>query len=114
MTPEQIAALPGMLESATAGPWRVCETSIDGKKYGGCWVEGPDETDYEGRKHGMLIPMSGSGGAMSYTTRLVDRQDHDHNDTNARLIALAPDLAATVIEQQRIIAELRAKLEYKQ
>jgi hypothetical protein len=35
------------LEGATKGPWKVCQTTIHGRKYGGCWVEGPDEPDDE-------------------------------------------------------------------
>lgn len=39
---------------------------------------------------------------MSYTTRVVDRQDHDHNDANAALIALAPDLARIAIAAKEL------------
>lgn len=112
LTKEQFADLPALVAEATPGPWKVCETSIHGRKYGGCWVEGPDEEDDNGNLHGALIPLSGSHGSKSYTTRLVDRQDHDHNDANARLIALAPSLAATVIEQQAEIDRLRKALEW--
>lgn len=105
---EQAQAL---LDGATPGPWKCCETTIHGRKYGGCWVEGPDVDDGDGRPRGVLIPISGSGGAISYTTRLVDIQDHDHNDANANLIAAAPDLARTVIAQAAEIARLRAQVE---
>lgn len=97
-----------LLDAATPGPWKVCETTIHGAKYGGCWVEGPDVDDGDGRPHGLLIPITGSHGATSYTTRLLDRQPHDHNDANARLIAAAPDLAAEVL---RLRAELAAARE---
>ncbi len=99
LTPEAVAA---MLEGVTPGPWKCCETTIHGQKYGGCWVEGPDVDDGDERPHGLLIPISGSQGAKSYTTRLVDIQGHDHNDANARFIAWAreavPALAAKLAE----------------
>lgn len=94
ITDEEAAKL---LDGTTPGPWKVCETTIHGRKYGGCWVEGPDVDDGDGRPQGLLIPITGSGGSMSYTTRLVDIQGHDHNDANAHLIAAAPDLARSVI-----------------
>ena len=100
MTLEKVQEL---LDRATPGPWKVCEATIHGRKYGGCWVEGPDVDDGDGMPRGVLIPISGTGGAMSYTTRLVDRQDHDHNDANARLIAAAPDLARAYIAQAKRI-----------
>ena len=90
--------LEKLLAEATPWPWRICEATIHGRKYGGCWVEGPETDDGDGRPRGMLIPISGSGGAMSYTTRVIEAQGHDHNDANARLIALAPQLAAALIE----------------
>ncbi len=108
MTPENVAQ---MLEGVTPGPWKCCETTIHGHKYGGCWVEGPDVDDGDGMLHGLLIPISGSGGAKSFTTRLVDIQDHDHNDANARFIAWAreavPALAArlAVVEAEMQTAE---------
>lgn len=105
MTKEQIEAL---LDGTTPGPWKVCETTIHGRKYGGCWVEGPDVDDGDGRPHGLLIPISGSGGSMSYTTRVVDSQDHDHNDANAHLIASAPDLANTAIALHADLAQAKA------
>jgi hypothetical protein len=107
MTPEKAQAL---LDGATPGPWKVCETTIHGIKYGGCWIEGPDVDDGDGRPQGVLIPISGSGGARSYTTRLVDIQDHDHNDANAALIAAAPDPARTVIAQAAEITNLQARV----
>jgi hypothetical protein len=103
-SPEAVAR---MLDGVTPGPWKCCETSIHGHKYGGCWVEGPDVDDDEGRLRGLLIPISGSGGAMSYTTRLIDIQDHDHNDANARFIAWAreavPALAARLAEVEAVL-----------
>ena len=98
--------LEKLLAEATPGPWRICETTIHGRKYGGCWVEGPETDDGDGRPHGMLIPISGSGGSMSYTTRVVDVQGHDHNDANARLIALTPSLAAALLVAEKALRDI--------
>lgn len=91
MTTEELQDLLGRV---TPGPWRVGHTVIQGRVYGGAWVEAPDD---------LLIPITGSGGAMSYTAQVINTQGHDHNDDNATLIAIAPDLAAEVI---RLRAEL--------
>ncbi len=99
-----------MLDAATPGPWRVCETTIHGRKYGGRWVEGPEYERDDGCVQGMLIPISGSGGARSFTTRLVEQQDHDHNDANARLIAAAPDLAALALSRGEALAKAEAEI----
>lgn len=46
-----------------------------------------------------LIQMSGSGGARSYTRRVVDPQDHDDNEANAAHIANAsPARTAAIVE----------------
>lgn len=95
-----------VLNGVTPGPWRACETTIHGRKYGGCWVEGP-EVDDDGRLSWLLIPISGSGGAKSYTTRLVETQGHDHNDENARFIAASRELVPAMADR---IEELEAKL----
>ena len=64
---------------------------------------------------GSLIPVSGSGGARSYTTRLFDIQPHDHNDANARFIAaarqLVPEAAAALAEKDAANERLKAHLE---
>lgn len=100
------AELEKLLAEVTPGYWKVCETTIHGRKYGGCWVEGPDVDDGDGCPHGILIPISGSGGAKSFTTRIVDIQCHDHNDANARLIAMAPALARKVIAAEKLVESL--------
>lgn len=73
----------------TPGPWIVRQSELHGERYGGLWVEAIDLGDDRGER---LLPITGSGGAKSYTTRLVDIQIHDDNDANAHLIAAAPDL----------------------
>lgn len=65
----------------TPTPWAVRETVMHGTRYGGLWIE-PEDAEY-------LVPLSGSGGAKSYTSRIIDIQDHDHNDANARFIVRA-------------------------
>jgi hypothetical protein len=81
MTPDT-ERLRELLGKATPGPWRVGETAIHGRKYGGRWVE---VADGETRKS--LIPISGTGGSVSYTSEVVNVQLHDDNDANAALIA---------------------------
>jgi hypothetical protein len=99
ITPENVAR---MLEGVTPGPWKATCSIIHGKQYGGFWVEGPDEDDGEGNMCPAMIPISGSGGARSYTREVVAEQIHDHNDANARFIAWAreavPALAARLAE----------------
>src|SRR5690554_3239297 len=77
----------------TPGPWVVRETVVGGKRYGGCWVEALDPEDERGER---LIKISGSGGARSYTTRVVDIQMHDDNDANAHLISAAPEMLSAL------------------
>ena len=103
--------LEKLLAEATPGPWRICEATIHGRKYGGCWVEGPEVDDGDGGTSGMLIPMSGSGGSTSYTTRVVDVQGHDYNDANARLIALAPSLAAALLVAEKALRDIDDRIE---
>lgn len=102
--------LTKLLAEATPGPWVTSETTIHGVKYGGAWVQGADQPDDDGLMKPPLICISGSGGSRSFTTRIVERQDHDDNDANARLIALAPTLAAELIEARAEIGLLRADL----
>lgn len=103
--------LAGLLADATPGPWVTSETTIHGVKYGGMWVQGADQPDDDGLMKPPLICISGSGGSRSYTTRIVERQDHDDNDANARLIALAPELAAAVIALRAQAAKDKARIE---
>jgi hypothetical protein len=100
MTDTSTESLQRLLDGVTPGPWRACETTIHGRKYGGLWIEGPEIDDGDGMPRGMGIPISGSGGSMSYTTRLVDRQSHDHNDANARFIAAARDLVPALLAER--------------
>ena len=87
--------LETLLDEATPGPWVVRETVIHDRKYGGLWIEALDPEQDDGK---LRICISGSGGARSYTTRVVDIQTHDANDANARLIALTPQLAAALLK----------------
>ena len=103
--------LAGLLADATPGPWVTSETTIHGVKYGGMWVQGADQPDDDGLMKPPLICISGSGGSRSYTTRIVERQDHDDNDANARLIALAPELAEEVIALRAQAAKDKARIE---
>ena len=111
MTAPDTDTLAGLLAEATPGPWVTGETTIHGVKYGGLWVQGADQLDDDGLMRPPLICISGSGGSRSFTTRIVERQDHDDNDANARLIALAPDLAAEVIALRAQAAKDKARIE---
>jgi hypothetical protein len=111
MTTPDTDTLAGLLADATPGPWVTSETTIHGVKYGGMWVQGADQPDDDGLMKPPLICISGSGGSRSYTTRIVERQDHDDNDANARLIALAPELAAEVIALRAQAAKDKARIE---
>ncbi len=111
MTAPDTDTLVGLLADATPGPWVTSETTIHGVKYGGMWVQGADQPDDDGLMKPPLICISGSGGSRSYTTRIVERQDHDDNDANARLIALAPELAEEVIALRAQAAKDKARVE---
>lgn len=100
--------LQKLLDEVTTWPWVYREQSIHGRKYGGGWVEGPEMTDDDGKPCATLIQISGSGGSRSYTTRVVDIQDHNDNDANARLIALAPQLAAALIKAREGLREIES------
>lgn len=83
LTKEQIAALPGLLVDVPKR-WLFAETvSDDGQEWFGC---------------GVMID--------GYETVWVDNEAEKDTPT-CRLIALAPSLAATVIEQQAEIERLR-------
>lgn len=97
MTPEQIAALPGLVAEATPGPWRVEQDTT--LIWGRC-----DPDDVSNR--GMGYPIAES--RITPISSWAKGPDLHEGEANARLIALAPDLAATVIEQQRIIENLRS------
>jgi hypothetical protein len=103
--------LKTLISTATPGPWVTSETTIHGVKYGGMWVQGADQPDDDGLMKPPLICISGSGGSRSYTTRIVERQDHDDNDANARLIALAPELAEETIALRAQAAKDKARIE---
>ena len=111
MTTPDTDTLAWLLAEATPGPWVTSETTIHGVKYGGMWVQGADQPDDDGLMKPPLICISGSGGSRSYTTRIVERQDHDDNDANARLIALAPELAEEVIALRAQAAKDKARIE---
>ena len=84
LTPEQLAALPGMLEKATPGPWRIGKRSS-------CEVR----------------EMSGARVCTTFTSVMSDYKD----EVNAALIALAPDLAAEVIRLRAREAKARSLLD---
>lgn len=90
----------------TPTPWAVRETILHGTRYGGLWIE-PEDAEY-------LVPLSGPGGAKSYTSRVVDIQDHDHNDANARFIVKAVNshdgLVAALKAARTVIHEDRQAL----
>jgi hypothetical protein len=90
----------------TPTPWVVRETIMHGTRYGGLWIE-PEDAEY-------LVPLTGSGGAKSYTSRIVDIQDHDHNDANARFIVQAvnahDDLVEALKAARTVIQEDREAL----
>lgn len=62
-------------------PWQVWQTLINCNEYGGHWIE-PADKDQD-------ICISGSGGARSYTRRVIDTQIHDDNKANAEFIVRA-------------------------
>ena len=83
--------LQKLLDEATKGPWDVTKSAWDERHY----VEGENTVCY------------------MYALR---EDDHvilhcDNYESNARLIAMAPDLAARVIELEAENARLRASLE---
>lgn len=92
LTQEQIAALPGLVAEATPGPWVQSHRRGHDEMYRTQVYREDDADNSICTLHWHSIPITNG-----YRT---DRGE------NAALIALAPDLAATVIEQQRIIAQL--------
>ena len=95
LTKEQIDALPGLVDDATPGPWRVEQGTT--LIWGHC---NPDDAS----NRGMGYPVSEC--RITPTSSWAKGPDADAGEGNARLIALAPSLAATAIEQQRIITAL--------
>lgn len=87
----------------TPGPWRVHHTTIHGKTYGAPWIEPEDdETD---------IQISGSGGATSFTRRIVEFRGTDVDEVNAAFIVRAVNSYDT---HRALIAELVEALEASQ
>ena len=90
LTAERLAEWLADLDGVTPGPWHSYQTTIHGNKYGGHWVAVSDPAQ--------LIQISGSGGARSFTQRVVDTQDHDDNEANAAHIARCdPDTIRALI-----------------
>lgn len=90
------------LDGVTAGPWVVKETTVNGIGYGGHWLEVADENQD--------ICISGSGGAKSYTQRVVDTQQHDDNEANLRHFARCdPDAIREIAAYVRDLEERLAK-----
>lgn len=85
-----IAELRRLAEAATPSPWTVRETVINGTGYGGHWVE-------PGCVGGIQI--TGSGGAVSFTDRVFDRQPHDDNEANARFVAAWRNAALDLLDR---------------
>jgi len=88
---DDYAELKRLAEAATKGPWSCKQTIIQGKAYGGKWVE---------RSDGEGVKLSGSGGAVSYTREVFTTQDHDDNDVNAAFIAAANPAAILSLIQR--------------
>lgn len=80
LTQEQIAALPGLVAEAMEGPW------------------------FRNEENDVCIQIDGQYHAVC-TDQFCYGSPFE-KEANAQLIALAPSLAATVIEQQRIITAL--------
>ena len=97
LTKEQIDALPGLVAEATPGPWKATDqgAAISGWRVLAATPEGPGWPTPSATGHYCMAlpPPHGRGRERVQMS-------------NARLIALAPSLAATVIEQQRIITAL--------
>jgi hypothetical protein len=103
--------LAKLAADATPGPWSTDCMEIHGKKYGGLWVRGADVVEDDGHVGPLMVKLTGSHGAASYTGEIVAAQDHDDNDANARLIALAPSLAAKVIALRKRVEAADAMAE---
>lgn len=104
------------MDGVTPGPWVAKQTVIHGNEYGGWWLEGIDLDPEDATRPERLVLISGSGGARSYTTRIIDRQIHDDNEANMKWFALcSPDnigaLLAERAADRATIASLRSKLE---
>ena len=99
LTKEQIAALPVLVADATPGPWRVEQGTT--LIWGHC---NPDDAS----NRGMGYPVSEC--RITPISSWAKGPDADEGEGNASLIALAPSLAATVIEQQAEIERLREAL----
>jgi len=101
MTNEQIETWIASLDGVTPGPWQVEQSTIGGFTYGKAWIT-PVDPDY-------MLPITGSGGAMSWTREIVEGQIHDNNDVNAAHIARCdPDTIRAVLTE---LLELRAENE---
>lgn len=87
LTKEQIAALPGMVADAIPGPWKADKHPA----FGSIYVR-DDPVQWDGRGRLYVADVNGA---------------RPFGDATARLIAHAPTLAATVIEQQAEIERLR-------
>lgn len=96
LTKEQIAALPVLVAKATPGPWRVEQGTT--LIWGHC---NPDDAS----NRGMGYPVSEC--RITPISSWAKGPDVDEGEGNASLIAVAPSLAATVIEQQAEIERLR-------
>lgn len=97
------------MDGVTPGPWVAKQTVIHGNEYGGWWLEGVDPNPEDAKYPERLVQISGSGGARSYTTRIIDRQIHDDNEANMKWFALcSPDNIGALLDT---IASLRSKLE---
>jgi hypothetical protein len=97
MTDDLIKRLPDLLAKATPGPWTVMKPTN--------WImdsRGMDLAHIRG--WGFLTGLGHAHGGMDH--KLAGQQ----MDANAALIALVPDLAATVIKQADRIAALEAEV----
>lgn len=96
MTPEQIAALPELLEQATDGPWTQS------------YRQGPDQ-NYRSQAYRDDDP-DNAICTMHWHSVSTENGCRTDRDANARLIALAPTLAAHVLTQAAEIERLRARV----
>lgn len=100
------------MDGVTPGPWVAKQTVIHGNEYGGWWLEGIDLEPEDATRPERLVLISGSGGARSYTTRIIDRQIHDDNEANMKWFALcSPDNIGALLDENAAQAARIAELE---
>jgi len=114
--PKIEAELRAGLDGVTPGPYVARETTINGVGYGNWTVEGIDPDPEDIRHPERLVPITGSGGALSFTTRIIDTQIHDDNEANSKHFArCSPEVIRAILDDKDAmraeIDRLRAALE---